>query len=280
MSADYIEVNVPATEEESQVLVAQLSELGFESFVEEDDTLLAYIKADSFTEALLGGIAAFAHKINYKRIPAQNWNQAWESNFEPILIGDHLYVRASHHAPHLSTEEGFIELVIEPKMSFGTGHHATTSSMCELMLEADKENSFQGKTVIDAGSGTGILAILAEKLGAADVFAFDHEDWAVENARENAAVNSCTRTRVELEDLTTMQPLQEADVVLANITRNMILGHLDLLTRPLAHGGDFYCSGFVVEDLPLIEAPLLERGFHLAASKELKNWCAARFVKA
>ncbi len=133
--------------------------------------------------------------------------------------------------------------------------------------------------MIDAGSGTGILAILAEKLGAADVFAFDHEDWAVENARENAAVNECSRTRVELDDITTMPPLPEADVVLANITRNMILDHLALLTNPLIEGGEFYCSGFLVEDLGLIEKGCTRHGLRLVAQREQKNWCAARFIK-
>lgn len=272
MSADYIELNLPATEEESEILVARLSDLGFESFVEEANRLLAYIKAEDFDPTLLGDLS---DKAAYTRIPAQNWNQTWESNFEPIRIGSRLYVRASHH-PALPGHGGdMIELVIEPKMSFGTGHHATTSSMAELMLEAD----FAGKTVIDAGSGTGILAILAEKLGAADVYAFDHEDWAVENARENAAVNECSRTRVELEDLTTMAPLPEADAVLANITRNMILDHLVLLTNPLIEGGEFYCSGFLAEDLPLIEGGCGAHGLRLVDKKEQKNWCAARFIK-
>nr|HPH32305.1 50S ribosomal protein L11 methyltransferase [Chitinophagaceae bacterium] len=178
--ANYIEITFPVTDTElQQVLIAQLSEEGYEGFEENDSSLKAFIPEAGYEKEKVQNIAD-AHLVTFSAtlIESQNWNAVWESNFDPVVVDDFVAVRAGFHEPVAEVE---LEIVITPKMSFGTGHHATTYMMMRQMRQLD----FTGKKVFDFGTGTGVLAILAEKRGAADVYAIDYDDWSIENATEN-----------------------------------------------------------------------------------------------
>jgi len=274
-TAEYYELALKATGEEAEILIARLGDVGFDTFLEEEDMLKAYLPAhlvqDSEIEILLAELKALPGVyLHFTKIEAQNWNQTWEDNFQPVVIAGRLQIRARHHEPDLTAP---LQLVIEPKMSFGTGHHATTSQVAALQLDIDHV----GKTILDAGSGTGILAILAEKLGANRVFAFDHETWATENARENAALNSCTALTITQDDLATYQPLALADGMLANITRNLVIENMPNFAQWLKPGGWLITSGYYEEDLPAVTTAAEMAGFRYAKHTVQDRWCAARF---
>ena len=216
-------------------------------------------KQPSIQELLQEANAQHGLVQSWSRIAAQNWNQTWEDNFQPVVIAGRLQVRARHHAPDPACP---LQIVIEPKMSFGTGHHATTSQVAAFQLDIDH----RGATVIDAGSGTGILAVLAEKLGATRVLAFDHEEWACENARENAEMNACTHIFVEQADLDGYDPgAIQADGVLANITRNLVIEYYAALCHLAQAGGWLLTSGYYEEDLPAVRAAADQAGLGYVA---------------
>jgi len=192
---EFIEITFQeVTEQITELLIAELSELGYDGFLEEGDTLKTYIEVEQFEEAV---VSEWAKKLGLTfikgNIREQNWNAEWEKSFDPVVIGDKIAIRASFHKPILEVEK---EIVITPKMSFGTGHHATTYLMVKTMLDI----SFSGKKVLDFGTGTGILAILAELMGASSILAIDHDAWSMDNANENVKANGCTR--IELGILT------------------------------------------------------------------------------
>ena len=180
--------------EQSDLLIAQLSEIGFNGFEEEENNLKAFVPIYDFVEAAVNEIAASHHLSFYKStIEETNWNAVWESNFQPVIVDNFVGIRADFHEPIMGVEH---EIVITPKMSFGTGHHATTFMMIQQMREID----FTGKSVFDFGTGTGILAILAEKLGADKVFAVDYDEWSIENAKENLEKNNCFKCVLKKTD--------------------------------------------------------------------------------
>ncbi len=274
---DYWELTLAVEGDAAEIWTARLADAGFEMFLEEDPGLKAYVPASQYQAE---PIQALVHEAQgatplfggWQHIPAQNWNQTWENHFEPVRIADQLYVRAQHHAPDPAAR---LELVIEPKMSFGTGHHATTSQVAAFQLGLPH----QGATVVDAGSGTGILAILAEKLGAARVIAFDHESWATENARENAANNGCTRVEVSQADLETFEPGVLADGVLANITRNLVITYLPRFAQWLKPGGWLLTSGYYEDDLDAVRQAAEAEGLAYMGHTVQEKWCAAHFGK-
>ena len=272
---DYFELCLRASGEQAEIYIAQLADLGFESFVEEDGLLKGYIEAsdtEPATEMLAELKANPAIFVAYQKIEGQNWNKSWEDNFEPVQIGNRLYIRAEHHAAKPDVE---IELLIQPKMSFGTGHHATTASMARLMLDLE----MKGKFVMDAGCGTGILAILAEKLGAKACYGFDHESWTIENAKENGAMNGCRACRFEELDLEDAFDLPPSQIVLANITRNLVTGYMQLMTNNLADGGHFLCSGFGPDDVEVVAGKAQDLGLVLQKQESEGNWVALQFRK-
>lgn len=227
-----------ADQEQKDLLIAQLSELGFDAFEETEEGLHAFTPLDSFEEAAVKELLK-DQPYTQTTIAKQNWNQLWESNFEPVQVEDFVGIRAGFH----QAMEGVIhEIVITPKMSFGTGHHATTY----LVMKAMKDLDFKGKTILDFGSGTGILAILAEKLGAQSVLAIDNDDWCIENSLENLAINQTQVIRVEKADSAAL--LDQFDLVLANINKHIILANMDNLGKALVKGGTILLSGLLVED--------------------------------
>ncbi|WP_268033280.1 50S ribosomal protein L11 methyltransferase [Algoriphagus sp. PAP.12] len=274
---DYLEFKIKCLEEFREILIAELSEIGFDSFLETEEGIEVYAPSDSFDRA------AFEEVINTYKAPAQititegqvakvNWNEEWEKNYDPIAVDDLVYVRASFHP----AREGFKhEIVINPKMSFGTGHHATTFQMLRLQGEIDH----QGKRVLDVGSGTGILAIMAHLLGANEVKAFDIDDWCVENGNENFALNDLS-IQMGLGTIREVKPEGTYDIVLANINKNVLLDELEVYASLVKSEGNLLLSGFYtgdIADLMEVAEPL---GFKLQKTSEKNQWAALVLKKA
>ena len=253
----------------SDMLIAQLSEINYNGFQENDDYLVAYINEEEFNKAALDELLQ-PHHLPYTQvtIPQQNWNEVWESNFEPVIVNDFVAVRAGFHQPINTTTH---EIIITPKMSFGTGHHATTHMMMELMRDID----FTNKKVFDFGSGTGILAILAEKLGAASILAVDYDDWCIENAAENVDGNQCKNINVVKGD--TADVNQSFDVILANINKNILLDNMQHLAANTANTGTLLLSGLLIEDENDIVASAVQYNLKLIKKQQRGNWIALQF---
>lgn len=258
-----------ADEENKNILIALLASAGYEGFEEADTSLRAFISAAAFDERLIADLAqqrAVSYQISV--LAATNWNSMWESNFQPVLVNDFCYVRADFHPPLGAVRH---EIIITPKMSFGTGHHATTFMMMEQMAELD----FLGKKVFDFGTGTGILAILAEKLGAAGIVAMDNDDWSIENARENLQKNHCAKIQLVKAD----QPIQDepVDILLANITKNVILENLAAMSQQVSPGGVLVVSGLLAEDDQEVTACAEILGFRPEKKLQKKAWICLTF---
>jgi ribosomal protein L11 methyltransferase len=239
--ANYIQIEFQnISSEQSDLLVAQLNEIGFSGFEEEENNLKAFIPANDFTEVTVKEIAA-SQSISFTQsvIEETNWNAVWESNFQPVIVDDFVGIRADFHEPIIGVEH---EIVITPKMSFGTGHHATTFMMIQRMREID----FAGKTVFDFGTGTGVLAILAEKLGADKIIAVDNDDWSISNAAENIDKNQCRR--VQLMKADNAIAAEKFHIILANINKNVIVDNFTVLAGNMETGATLLLSGLMKED--------------------------------
>lgn len=266
----YIKITVePLTTETAEMVMALLADAGYEGFVENDAQLEAYISEDRFDvtvpEQMLGGMGLTWTK---EVIAPQNWNAIWESSFTPVIIPDFVAVRAAFHAPVTDVP---YELVITPQMSFGTGHHATTLQMMQLMRHID----FHGKKVFDFGTGTGVLAILAEKLGAGSVLAMDNDEWSINNATDNVQNNRCSRVIVEAGDQPPVD--QKFDVILANINRHILLEHMPAMAACLQPGGQLLISGFYADENPLLVDAAARHDLTLKESSVNNHWSALLF---
>jgi len=261
---------------QQDLLINALGEIGFDTFEELDFGFKAYIPTAQYNQSLLEKTLAtfkkmFSFSYETVLIPQKNWNEVWESNFEPITIGDKIFVRATFHEPK---PQILHEVVIDPKMAFGTGHHQTTS----MMLEYTLETVFAGKNVLDMGCGTGILAIMASKLGAASVTAIDFDPVCFESTLENAQLNQISNI-LALCGSKDVIPDTEFDIILANINRNILLDQLKSYGQVLLNGGELFLSGFYNEpDLEIIKSEALNNGLHYLDHKENSNWVAAKFV--
>jgi len=262
-----------ADPEKQEILVAYLAEAGFEMFEESDDGLKAFIGEENYDESKLEEevISKFPN-ISYSvaRIEQQNWNEMWEKNFEPMHIGD-VYIRAPFHESKAGVK---YDLIIEPKMSFGTGHHATTTLMVLEMLKTD----FTGKAVLDMGCGTSLLAILASKLGAKNILAIDIDEWAVENSIENCARNSVENVEILKGDAALLKD-RKFDLVLANINRNVLLEDMHAYSACLPRNGQILFSGFYDKDMEAIQRSAEECGLRFLNSDSLNEWTVMRFVR-
>jgi ribosomal protein L11 methyltransferase len=260
-----IQISISAGEELQDILISSLSELGATGFEQQENILLAYFPELDFNSYEVNEILkSYPHTL--QTIEEQNWNQVWESNFQPVVVDNFCAIRADFHEPILNVE---LEIIITPKMSFGTGHHATTYMMVSQMRNMD----LVGKSVFDFGTGTGILAILAEKLGATEIFAIDVDDWSITNTLENMERNGCKRIEVML---TSILPEQKFDVVLANINRHVIEQYLPSLKMILAEDGKILFSGLLVEDGPFIIEKCRDY-FKLEKREEKNNWLSLLF---
>ena len=269
---------VIATEDYQQdMLINTLGEVGFDTFEELEFGFKAYIPVDDFDEAKLieaitpyRDLFTFSYEITL--IPQKNWNEVWESNFEPINIQDKIFVRATFHEPKPEIE---YEIVIDPKMAFGTGHHQTTSMMLELMLE----NEFSGKNVLDMGCGTGILAIMASKLSAAKVTAIDYDIVCYESTLENAHLNNIDNITAICGSKEVI-PDEQYDTILANINRNILLDQIQRYSETLKADGELYLSGFYEQpDLDIIMDEARKYGLKYIIHKNNSDWVAAKFIK-
>lgn len=262
---DYIQIkfsNIP--QEKHDLLIALLDDAGYEGYEEGPGFLSAFIPQEKFDEATLSAIEAQQQVIAAKDlVKEKNWNEEWEKNFQPVVIDRFCAVRADFHQPISGVEH---EIIITPKMSFGTGHHATTYIMILFMQQLD----VKGKRLLDFGTGTGILAILAEQLGATEVTAIDNDDWSIDNAAENIAVNKCRRIRLSKAE--NLEELGQFDVILANINRHVILANMLDLKQHLASGGVLILSGLLPDDAPVIEAKAAENDLRILEQKNYNNW--------
>ncbi|MBT8253074.1 MAG: 50S ribosomal protein L11 methyltransferase [Bacteroidia bacterium] len=258
----------------SEILVAQLDERGFESFIETVDGLLAYIPKSDWSTDILDNIQVlkskeFAIKASWKEIETQNWNAIWERDFKPIYVSDQCMVRASFH----ESVDVRYDIVIDPKMSFGTGHHETTYMMIELLLEMDLEN----KSVLDMGCGTAVLAILAELKGAKDVLAIDIDHWSYRNATENCLTNSCERITILEGDVGLIRD-RSFDIIIANINRNVLMQDIPAYSRCLNPGGTLLLSGFYEKDSAMIEEICTANMLKPLKKIERHEWISLKFL--
>jgi len=271
----YIEYNFTCSPKEpaTEILVAELGNVGFESFVENENGVTAYIQKTDWNAEILADIFVlnskeFSIDYNQNEVPQTNWNEEWEKNFEPIQVDDLVSIRAPFHKnPNLK-----YDIVIEPKMSFGTGHHETTHMMVQHLLQLDLEN----KKVLDMGCGTGILAIFAEMKGARALDAMDIDNWCYENSLENVARNNCKNITIYEGDASLLVD-KKYDVIIANINRNILLMDMKVYTNCLEEKGILLLSGFYEEDIPLIDAEVSKYGLKLEKFIQRNNWVALKY---
>lgn len=268
---DYQQVSiVVADPAKIELLVALLAEMGYEGFEESGEGLHAFIPSDRFDAPLLEALAK-EHEFTYslQAIAPQNWNAIWESGFEPVVIPGFVAIRAAFHPPHAGVQH---EIIITPKMSFGTGHHATTYMMVQAMAQL----AFSGKTVLDFGTGTGVLAILAEKLGAPQILAIDNDEWSIDNATENAQANDCNHITIQQAEMVPTGRL--FDIILANINLNVIKDNLPAIAVACQPGASVLLSGFLPEDEGILMPLLADLGFRSIGKSQKDNWLCLHVI--
>lgn len=268
----YLEFKFSCKEPFREILIAELSEVGYDSFLETDEGFDAYIQEDlfdrdSFQQVIDQYQEAASIQVAEGKMPKVNWNEEWEKNYDPIEVGDQVYVRASFHEPR---PEFKYEILINPKMSFGTGHHATTYLMLSHQLTIDHS----GKRVVDIGSGTGILAIMAHQLGAKDIEAFDIDEWCVENGNENFDLNGMSNVRMGMGTVREVKPEGEFDIVLANINKNVLLDEMEVYATLVKSNGYLLLSGFYEHDVLDIAEKAFQFGFVEKEVQSKDDWAA------
>lgn len=265
----------PSSDIQHDMLTTMLAGIGFDSFMDEGMTLKAYCSEDcrddlAVENLLLEPAFVDLQLLNVEEMPDKDWNELWEASYQPVVVNERCRVRAPFHEPDPSFE---FDLVIEPKMSFGTANHETTAQIIQLMLETD----FQGKNVLDMGSGTAVLAILAKKLGAVRTVAIDNDEWAYRNAFTNIELNGISDVEIVLGDALAIKG--EFDVVLANINRNILLRDMHYYVAAMKPQAHIFFSGFYTEDLDSIKAEAERQGLQYCRHLSRNNWVAAEFVK-
>jgi ribosomal protein L11 methyltransferase len=276
----YIQVSFQfsAIEEyQKDLLIDELGSIGYNTFEDVDGGFAAFIDQASYDEKELKSVVSNLDSslnctTSVAEIAAENWNEEWEKNFEPLIIADQCYVRATFHFPR---PEFPYEIVIDPKMAFGTGHHQTTTMMMEYLLAAN----VKGKSILDMGCGTGILAILASKLGAERLVAIDNDEVCYLSTLENSALNEITNIEAICGGKEVI-PQQKFDTILANINRNILLDQIPVYAEVLKQGGEIYFSGFYESpDLEMIKVACAPYGIHFHNHKKIGDWVAAYFKK-
>ncbi len=259
------------TKNQQEILTALLSEQAYIGFEETDNSLICYIEKENYNQQTLNAIVHAMH-IEYTEtiVPEENWNTSWERNFEPILVDNKVCIRANFHAPNTDVLH---ELIITPKMSFGTGHHATTRLMIQYMLE----DTFVNKTVFDFGTGTGVLAIFAEKLDAKHVLCCDYDDWCIENTQENIEANQCKNTEIIKGSIETLT--QKVDTIIANINLKINIACLQHYFQHLHTDGSVYISGFYYSDILELEDACKSNHITIVSKKVEDTWMALHLQK-
>ena len=268
-------LTAPSSDIQHDMLVTMLAEIGFDSFMDEDRWLKAYCSAEcrddmAVENLLLEPAFTDIRLLKVEEMPDKDWNELWEASYQPVVVNERCRVRAPFHEPDPTFE---FDLVIEPKMSFGTANHETTAQIIQLMLETD----FREKKVLDMGSGTAVLAILAKKLGAAHTVAIDNDEWAYRNAFTNVELNGVSDIEIILGDALSIRG--NFDVVLANINRNILLRDMHYYVDAMNANAHIFFSGFYTEDLPSIREEAERLGLHYCRHLSRNNWVAAEFCK-
>ena len=273
---DYSEIKLTITPVVpfAEIIMAELGDAGYDSFVETDTGLLAYIPKDQYDEEILkqviASVGGCTATYTISTLPDQDWNAAWEKEHQPVMVEDFCWIYAPFHSPNPQAE---YNILIEPKMSFGTAHHPTTY----LMLKLLNSEPLAGKKVLDMGSGTGVLSIFAEKRGAAYVEAIDNDEWAYRNALENLENNNCRNIKALLGDAALLTTDKRFDVVVANINRNILLRDMPSYISVLASGGTLLLSGFYEHDIPAIRAKAEALGLAFDHYESRQDWVAVKF---
>ena len=251
----------------SEILMAMIADLGFESFDNTDSGFIAYIKESENANVNLEEFKFDDFKYTYKieKIAQINWNAEWEKNFEPVVVDDLLLIRAPFHAADPKVKQ---EIVIMPKMSFGTGHHQTTQLMCAAMFETDLKN----KHVLDMGCGTGVLAILAKKLGAKTILAIDIDEWSVENSIENCAVNNAKEIVLKKGDVQLLKEEAPFDIILANINKNILKADIPHYSSKIKPGGKLFLSGFFTTDVEELKKVAAKNNLQFSLTHHENEW--------
>jgi ribosomal protein L11 methyltransferase len=259
------------------LLAAELAEIGFESFMEDENGIKAYLPSKLYDESILKeklNTFSYAAGISFDKrlVESKNWNEEWEKNyFQPIVIGNECVV---HSTFHKDIPKATYDILIDPKMAFGTGHHETTSLMAEFMLKAELKD----RSLLDMGCGTAILAILSAKRGAKPVLGIDIDEWAYHNAIENIALNNQSEIEIQLGGAELLKD-KKFDVVLANINRNILLQDMHLYVASINEGGELYMSGFYKEDIPVIDKEAVKHGLKQLSFIEKNRWVAVKYQK-
>lgn len=268
----------PCNETATDILSALIAETGFESFVECEGGMQAYVQQSLFDEDALKSIIAdfpvLGTEITYTITEPEDkdWNEEWEKNFfQPIVIDNRCVIHSTFHKDYPKAE---YDIVINPQMAFGTGHHETTSSILGELLDAD----LKGKSVLDMGCGTSILAILASMRGADPVTAIDIDDWCVNNSRDNITLNNINNITVELGDASLLEGRKPFDVIIANINRNILLNDMAAYTACMHKGSEIYMSGFYVQDIDAIRSKGESLGLKFVHYREKNNWAAVKLI--
>ncbi|WP_308993429.1 50S ribosomal protein L11 methyltransferase [Mariniflexile litorale] len=257
-----------------EILIAELGYAGFESFVETEEGVTAYIQKEEWNDDILSDVQilnseAFKIDFTFNEIEQTNWNEEWEKNFNPIVVDDLCSVRAPFH----EKPDTQYDIIIEPKMSFGTGHHETTHMMIQHILK----NDFTNKSVLDMGCGTGVLAILAEKKGAKPIDAVDYDNWCYLNSVENVERNNC-KSITAIEGDASALAGKKYDIIIANINRNILLNDMETYVLSLNKGGLLFLSGFYNDDIPVIQAECEKHMLKFEEKLERNHWVALKFL--
>jgi len=283
-SQEYIEVAIsiaPFTEENAEIVTAEISELPFESFSMEDPFLKCYIQKELYDaqalKVVLSGMEGMGFDLDFNAnlMPAVNWNAVWESQFTPIVVDDRCTIKASFHKDLKMTR---FNITIDPKMAFGTGHHQTTYMMCRALLQ--NEDAVKGKVVMDMGCGTAILAILAAKMKASRVYGIDIDAVAAISAYDNARLNRVGKVMETYCGDASLLQRNSYDVLLANINRNILLQDMPTYAHSLHKEGLLFVSGFYVEDMPMLIGTAAANGLEYVSHDSMDNWCCIKFKKA
>ena len=282
-SQEYIEVSIkiePFSEENAEIVTAEISELPFESFTTEDPFLKCYVQKELFDpqalKVVLSGVEGYGFEIEHSHnlMPAVNWNALWESQFTPIVVDNKCTIKASFHQGLRRTR---YNITIDPKMAFGTGHHQTTYMMCRALL--NNEEAVKGKVVMDMGCGTAVLAILAAKMKAAKVYGIDIDAVAAISAYDNARLNRVGKLMETYCGDASLLQRNSYDVLLANINRNILLQDIPTYSLCLHKEGLLFVSGFYLEDMPMIIGVAQNSGLEYVSHDSIDNWCCIKFKK-
>ena len=274
----YLRVVVRCNDYLSEMLIAEMGEAGFDTFMETKDGFEAYVEEDRFDKSILKEIidrykqqADITYSVD--KIAKKNWNEEWERSYEPIIVENKCLIRAHFHKPE---KQYPFEIIITPKMSFGTGHHQTTYLMIQNQMNIDHED----KRVMDAGCGTAILSIMASKLGAKEVEAFDIDEWSVINGTENIGVNQCKNIHIQQGKLSELKFNMPFDIILANINKNILLDEMPLYAQHLAPGGKLLMSGFYESDIDELIGQASAFGLSKVSSIIKESWASLLLTRS